>query len=107
MTDIQHERHGPVTLIRIVPLFFGLLAAGVTAGLIFRERMRNAEGYASPTAAGVARALVGAGLFWLGLFALTPLGVSSAWIYVAILSASFGGLIYAANLPLKIWGFFA
>lgn len=91
-----------VTLARVVPLFFGLLAAGVTAGLIFRERMRDAEGYASPTAAGLARALVGLGLFWLGLFALTPIGGSFASLYAAALALCLGGALYSANLPLKL-----
>jgi hypothetical protein len=91
-----------VTLFRALPLFLGLLAAGVTAGLILRERMRDAQGYASPTAAGIARALVGAGLFSLGLFGLTPIGVSFAWVYAATLAACLGSAIYSANLPLKL-----
>jgi len=89
-------------LVRLLPLEACLLAAGVVVGLIFRERMRSAEGYASPTAAGLGRGLVGAGLIWCGLFALTPLPVSSEWLYGAILSTSIGGGIYAANLPLKL-----
>lgn len=91
-----------LTVATLFPFTFLLVAAGVTGGLIFRERMRNAEGYASPTAAGLGRAMVGLGLFWLGLFALTPLQVSFAWLYLALLSTSVGGSIYAANLPLKV-----
>jgi len=93
-----HER----ILVRTIPLLLALGAAGVTGGLLLRERLRNAEGYASPTAAGLARALVGAGLFGLGLFGLTPIGVGIAWIYGPLLAVSLGGLIYAANLPLKV-----
>lgn len=86
----------------LFPFASVIVAAGVTGGLIFRERMRNAEGYASPTAAGFGRAMVGTGLFWLGLFALTPLQASFAWLYMALLSTTVGGSIYAANLPLKV-----
>ena len=91
-----------LSVMKLLPLALLLAAAGVTGGLIFRERMRNAEGYASPTAAGLGRAMVGMGLFWLGLFALTPLQASLAWLYVALLSTSVGGAVFAANLPLKV-----
>lgn len=89
-------------LVRLVPVFLCLLAAGVASGLVFRERMRDAEGYASPTAAGVARALVGSGLFSLALFAASPIPVSYAWIPLAGVASAAGASLYAANLPLRL-----
>jgi hypothetical protein len=89
-------------LTRLLPLEACLLAIGIVAGLILRERMRDAEGYASPTAAGLGRGLVGAGLFWCGLFAFTPLPMSSSWLYGAMLCTSIGGGVFMANVPLKI-----
>ncbi len=89
-------------LLRLVPVFLCLLAAGVAAGLVFRERMRNAEGYASPTAAGIARGLVGAGLFWMALFGASPVPASYAWLPLAGIATGIGASLYAANLPLKL-----
>ena len=89
-------------LLRLAPVFLGLLASGVGSGLVFRERMRDAEGYASPTAAGIARFLTGSGLFWLGLFAGSPLSVSYGWLYLAGTASALGATLFAANLPLKL-----
>lgn len=89
-------------LLRLVPVFLVLLAAGVASGLVCRERMRDAEGYASPTAAGIARVLVGSGLFWLALFAMSPIPVSYAWLPLAGCASAAGASLYAANLPLKL-----
>jgi hypothetical protein len=87
---------------RVLPLSLLLLAAGVGSGLVFRERMRDAEGYASPSAAGIARVLVGAGALYQGLFALSPIALSCSWLYVAGVTCSLGAALYAANLPLKL-----
>jgi hypothetical protein len=89
-------------LLRLAPVLLCLLSAGVVSGLVLRERMREAEGYASPTAAGIARALVGSGLFWLALFATSPLPVSYAWLPLAGMASAIGAALYAANLPLKL-----
>lgn len=89
-------------LVRLLPVFLLLVLSGVGSGLVFRERMRDAEGYASPTAAGVARALVGSGIFWIGLFATSPIPASYAWLYLAGIGSALGGSLYAANLPLKL-----
>lgn len=89
-------------LLRQVPVFLCLLGAGVAAGLVLRERMRDAEGYASPTAAGIARALVGVGLFWMALFGASPVPASYAWLPLAGIATGIGGALYAANLPLKL-----
>jgi hypothetical protein len=87
---------------RVLPLSLLLLTAGVGSGLILRERMRDAEGYASPSAAGIARVLVGAGTLTQGLYALSPIGLSSSWLYVAGVTCSLGAALYAANLPLRL-----
>ncbi len=87
---------------RVLPLSLLLLGAGVGAGLVCRERMRDAEGYASPSAAGIARALVGAGALCQGLFALSPIGLSCSWLYVAGVTCSLGAALYTANLPLRL-----
>ncbi|HLY74942.1 MAG TPA: hypothetical protein VKU80_12555 [Planctomycetota bacterium] len=89
-------------LLRLAPVLLCLMAAGVVSGLVLRERMREAEGYASPTAAGIARALVGTGLFWLALFATSPIPVSYAWLSLAGMASAVGAALYAANLPLKL-----
>jgi len=89
-------------VLRLLPLLLLFLAAGGVAGLASRERMRDGEGYASPTAAGVARLLSGAGIFWLGLFSLSPVPASYATIYLSGLVLCLGGALYAANLPLKL-----
>ncbi len=89
-------------LVRLLPVFLLLVLSGVGSGLVFRERMRDAEGYASPTAAGVARALVGSGIFWIGLFAASPIPASYAWLYLAGIAMALGSSLYTANLPLKL-----
>lgn len=89
-------------VLRLAPVFLSLLAAGVASGLVCRERMREAVGYASPTAAGIARALVGSGLFWVALFATSPIPVSYALLHLAGIASAAGASLYAANLPLKL-----
>jgi hypothetical protein len=89
-------------LLRLMPVFLLLLVSGVASGLVCRERMRDGEGYASPTAAGIARALVGSGLFWMALFATSPIPVSYAWLPLAGVASGAGALLYVANLPLKL-----
>lgn len=89
-------------LLRLAPVLLCLLSAGAVSGLVLRERMREAEGYASPTAAGIARALVGSGLFWLALFATSPIPASYAWLSFAGVASAIGAGLYAANLPLKL-----
>jgi len=89
-------------VLRLLPIFVLLLLSGVVAGLISRERMRAEEGYASPTAAGVAHILSGTGVFWLGLFSLSPLPVSYGSLYLSGMVLGLGGTLYAANLPLKL-----
>ncbi|HVR86946.1 MAG TPA: hypothetical protein VMU54_21665 [Planctomycetota bacterium] len=91
-----------VALRRVLPLYLLHLAAGTVAGLVLRERMRDGKGYASPTAAGLGRMLSGGGILWLGLFSLSPVGGSYAFLYVAFLGSALGGALYVANLPLKI-----
>jgi hypothetical protein len=89
-------------VLRILPVTLILALAGVSAGLVFRERMRDLEGYASPTAAGLATGAVGAGALWMTLFALSPIPVSYGWLYLASAALSLGGSLYVANLPLKL-----
>lgn len=88
--------------LRVLPAFALLLLSGVFAGLALRERLRDHEGYASPTAAGLARIAVGAGVFWLALFSASPLPASHAWLYGSSVLTSLGGALYAANLPLRL-----
>lgn len=89
-------------LLRLLPVFLSMLLAGVALGLVWRERMRKGEGYASPTAAGISRVLVGAGLFWMALFGASPIPVSYAWLPLAGMACGAGASLYAANLPLKL-----
>jgi hypothetical protein len=89
-------------VLRILPLTTLLAVFGACAGLVFRERMRIASGYASPTAAGLGRGAVGAGILWLVLFGLSPLPVSFAWVYLSPGAIALGGTLYVANLPLKL-----
>ncbi len=89
-------------VLRILPITFLLTMCGACAGLVFRERMRTASGYASPTAAGLGRGAVGAGILWLALFGLSPLPVSFAWVYLSPAALALGGTLYVANLPLKL-----
>jgi hypothetical protein len=89
-------------LVRLFPVLVLVLGSGVVAGLISRERMRDEGGYASPTAAGTSLVLAGSGLFWLGLFALSPVPASYATLYVGGIVLGLGGTLYAANLPLKL-----
>ena len=88
--------------LRVLPVTGLLVLAGLCAGLVWRERMRYAQGYASPTATGLARASAGAGIFWMALFALSPIPVSHASLYLASGALSLGGMLYVANLPLKL-----
>ena len=89
-------------VLRILPITILLTLCGACAGLVFRERMRIASGYASPTAAGLGRGAVGAGILWLALFGLSPLPVSFAWVYLSPAALALGGTLYVANLPLKL-----
>jgi hypothetical protein len=91
-----------VALTRVLPLYALLLAAGLVSGLIFRERLRDATGYASPTAAGLGRMLWGGGILWIGLFSLSPIGGPYLSLYLAFLASALGGALYSANLPLKL-----
>jgi hypothetical protein len=93
--------HGSAVL-RILPVTALLALLGVSAGLVFRERMRTMEGYASPTAAGLATGSVGTGILWMTLFALSPVPASYGWLYLASAGIALGGSLYVANLPLKL-----
>ena len=93
--------HVQATL-RVLPAFALLLLSGIFAGLALRERLRDHEGYASPTAAGLAQVAMGAGVFWLALFSASPLPVSHAWLYGSSVLTSLGGTLYVANLPLRL-----
>ena len=90
------------TVLRVLPftLLSGML--GVSSGLVFRERLRIGAGYASPTAAGLGRGGVGAGILWLSLFGLSPLPVSFGWVYLSPTALLLGGALYFANLPLRL-----
>ena len=88
--------------IAVLPILLLLILGGGSAGLVLRERLRDAQGYASPTAAGLARAAIAGGLLWLGLYSLSPLPVSAATLYAASLAMTLGGILYAANLPLRL-----
>jgi hypothetical protein len=90
------------TLVRVLPVTLLLGLAGIGAGLVFRERMRDASGYASPTAAGAARLVTGVGILYLALFAATPFSVSFTGIYGASFAAAIGVSLYVANLPLRL-----
>jgi hypothetical protein len=87
---------------RILPFTLLLGMLGVSTGLVFRERMRIEAGYASPTAAGLGRGGVGAGILWLALFGLSPLPVSLGWLYLSPAALLLGGSLYVANLPLRL-----
>ena len=86
----------------ILPITLLLALSGAAAGLVLRERIRIGAGYASPTAAGLGRGVVAAGILWLGLFALSPVPVSYAWVYLTPAALALGGTLYVANLPLKL-----
>lgn len=91
-----------VGTLRVFPVGMVLALAGVAAGLVFRERLRDGEGYASPTAAGLARWAVGGGALVLATFSLSPVPASWGSIYLAFGILSLGGGAYVANLPLRI-----
>ena len=84
-------------------LFAGVLVlAGIVAGLLSRERIRHGQGYASPTAAGLARLGVGAGLLWTLVYSLTPIPAGEGWLYLGAGCTAIGAAVYAGNLPLKL-----
>lgn len=87
---------------RIWPIAVGLAAAGLCAGLVSRERLRGGHGYASPTAAGLARLAVCGGLLWAALFSLSPVPSPYASLYLSALVIALGGGVFAANLPLRL-----
>jgi hypothetical protein len=89
-------------LLSILPAFLALLVAGVLGGIALRERIRHGRGYASPTAAHLARHLFTAGLLFLILFALSPVPAPAWSLYLAAISCSLGILGYAANLPISL-----
>jgi len=90
------------TLLRLVPIAAAFLLAGGLAGAVFRERIRHARGYASPTAAFVARGLVCGGLLLAILFGLTSVALPYWLPYMAVMGASVGSCLYVSNLPIKL-----
>lgn len=86
----------------LVPYLLALLSAGVLAGIALRERIRFGRGYASPTAAHLARLLFFTGLLWIILFALSPISAPAWSLYLACLACFLGGLCYASNLPIRL-----
>jgi hypothetical protein len=98
MTSVLHLE----ATFRVLPVTALLVLSGLCAGLALRERLRDQAGYASPTAAGLARIAVGAGTLWLALFSASPVPASYSWLYASSVLISFGGALYAANLPLRL-----
>lgn len=86
----------------MLPYVLALLAAGILAGVALRERIRFGRGYASPTAAHLARLLFSSGLLWFIVFTLSPIPAAAWSLYAAALACFLGGLCYAANLPIAL-----
>ncbi len=93
--------HSSVTL-EVLPFLLLLVLIGVLGGTLLRERIRHGEGYASPTAAFVARYTAAAGILYVVLFAFTPLQMPYWTLYLACLTSSLGGCLYVANLPIRL-----
>jgi len=93
--------HGEVAG-RLIPMALVLAGAGIGAGLACRERLRDGPGYASPTASGLAVVSIVGGLFWEALYSLSPIPASSGWLYASAAAVSLGGMLYVANLPLRL-----
>lgn len=88
--------------VRLLPFAGMLVLAGVVAGLLSRERIRGAQGYASPTASGLARLAVGTGLAWILLYSLSPIPAGEGWLYLGAGGTAVGSAVYTGNLPLKL-----
>jgi hypothetical protein len=99
---IEVSRMRIAILLRLLPVAAVFLLAGGLAGAVFRERIRHARGYASPTAAFVARGLVCGGLLLAILFGLTSVALPYWLPYVAIMGTCVGWCLYVSNLPIKL-----
>jgi hypothetical protein len=84
------------------PVFLGLLGVGGLLGALFRERLRSGGGYASPTAAYVARMMFSLGILWTVVFSASPIPVSSATLYGAGALSGAGLFLFVGNLPLRL-----
>ncbi len=89
-------------LSRVFPFAIAFLLAGGLAGAVFRERIRHACGYASPTAAFLARGLVCGALLLGTLFGLTCVALPYWVPYVAVTGAGVGACLYVSNLPIRL-----
>lgn len=89
--------------LEVLPVTLHFVLVGVLGGALLRERLRNGDGaYASPTMAYFGRGVVLVGSLSLFSFALTPFALPLWGPYIAAVAVAVGGLVYAANLPLRL-----
>ena len=85
----------------LTPLFL-MATVGLLIGLWFRERIREGLTYASPTRAFLAKTLAMLSVLVLVLFAMSPLPIPHVSLWILYLGFTFGGSIYAANMPVNL-----
>jgi len=89
-------------LLRILPIFSALFLVGIVGGMAWRERIRYSRGYASPSAAFIARHAVGLSVIWILVFSFSPIPLPIWSIYGALAASSSGGFLYVSNLPIRL-----
>lgn len=89
-------------LLRILPVFSAVFVLGVLGGLASRERIRGSRGYASPSAAFIARHAVGLGVLWILVYSFSPLPLPTWSLLTAGAASASGGFFYMSNLPLRL-----
>ncbi len=89
-------------LLRILPVFLAVFALGILGGLASRERLRGSRGYASPSAAFIARHAAGLGVLWILVYSFSPIPLPTWSLLAAGAASAGGGFFYMSNLPLRL-----
>jgi hypothetical protein len=84
------------------PIIALVLGASLATGLLFRERLRWGQSYASPSVSFLAKRSAECALFAFLLWSLSPLPLPYWGLYPVLGVLALGGMGYVANLPLRL-----
>lgn len=87
---------------RILPVGMAAFVIGILGGLASRERIRRSQGYASPSAAFIARHAVEFGVLAILVYSFSPIPLPSWSLLATFATTAGGGFFYLANLPLRL-----
>lgn len=84
------------------PIIALVLGASLATGLLFRERLRWGQSYASPSVSFLAKRLAECALGAFLLWSLSPVPLPYWGFYPFLGVLALGGMGYVANLPLRL-----